>query len=259
MAKAYRRPVQEADVKRFLALFGQQFALNHSLAKSLVSTYTAVLTSPGWLYIQESPGKLDDYALATRLALFLWNSPPDEELRSLAAAGRSPQSRRSEGPDRPAAQRREVPPLHRRLYRLLARSPQDRRHLSLHHAVQRLRTGRPAQARRRGRDAALRPGDCSTKNLPARTVVDSDFTFLNERLAQHYGIARRHRSRDAQGGAPEGLRARRTHDAGQRPEGHRQRHHHLAVIRGVWIMERISATKRPRRRGARYRADIAAR
>ncbi len=38
--------------------------------------------------MEGKPGKLDDYALATRLALFLWNSEPDTELRSLAAAGR---------------------------------------------------------------------------------------------------------------------------------------------------------------------------
>src|SRR5207247_5318539 len=88
MARAYRRPVEEAHIRRFLELFNQQFALGHGFTRSLLSTYTAVLASPGFVYVQEEPGKLSDYALATRLALFLWNSEPDEELRSLASAGR---------------------------------------------------------------------------------------------------------------------------------------------------------------------------
>src|SRR5205814_9708359 len=65
VARAYRRPVEEAHVKRFLALFQKEFALGHGFTKSLLSTYTAVLSSPGWLYVQEAPCKLDDYSLAT--------------------------------------------------------------------------------------------------------------------------------------------------------------------------------------------------
>jgi hypothetical protein len=46
-----------------------------------------VLCSPGFLYLEEAPGALDDNALAARLSYFLWNAPPDERLRSLAANG----------------------------------------------------------------------------------------------------------------------------------------------------------------------------
>ena len=53
----------------------------------MLSAYTAVLASPGFVFVDEKPGRLDDYALATRLALFLWNSVPDETLRSLADRG----------------------------------------------------------------------------------------------------------------------------------------------------------------------------
>src|SRR5581483_10333355 len=88
LARAYRRPVEGPDAKRFIELFRQQFELGHGFTKSLISTYTAILCSPGYLYVQEAPGRLDNYALATRLSLFLWNSPPDLELRALAAQGR---------------------------------------------------------------------------------------------------------------------------------------------------------------------------
>ena len=77
LAQAYRRPVEEAHAKRFVDLFHQQFDLGHGFTQSLLSTYTAILCSPGYLFVEEAPGRLDDYALATRLSLFLWNSPPD--------------------------------------------------------------------------------------------------------------------------------------------------------------------------------------
>jgi hypothetical protein len=53
LARAYRRPVEEAHAKRFLELFNQQFEQSHGFTKSLLSTYTAILCSPGFLYIQE--------------------------------------------------------------------------------------------------------------------------------------------------------------------------------------------------------------
>jgi hypothetical protein len=47
-----------------------------------------VLCSPEFICLEEKPGRLDDYALASRLSFFLWNSVPDEELRSLAKQGK---------------------------------------------------------------------------------------------------------------------------------------------------------------------------
>jgi hypothetical protein len=45
------------------------------------------LSSPGFLYFNEQPGKLTDNALAERLSYFLWNSAPDAELRKSASRG----------------------------------------------------------------------------------------------------------------------------------------------------------------------------
>ena len=50
----------------------------------MLTGYTAVLSSPGFLYFNEKPGRLRDQALAERLSYFLWNSQPDHELRQLA-------------------------------------------------------------------------------------------------------------------------------------------------------------------------------
>ncbi len=67
--------------------FKDQHAKGFGFAKSMISTYKAILSSPGFLFVEETPGKLDPYALATRLTLFLWNSEPGERLRDLAQRG----------------------------------------------------------------------------------------------------------------------------------------------------------------------------
>jgi len=187
LARAYRRPVQETDAKRFLALFNQQFELGHGFTKSLLSTYTAILCSPGYLYIQELPGRLDDYALATRLSLFLWNGPPDDELRALAA-----QSRIS---------RPEV--LKAQTNRLLNDS-KSRRFIDAFTDywldLRKIDDSSPSSTLYNDyelddplklaavEETRLFVQELFNRNLPARTIVDSDFTFLNERLANHYGI-----------------------------------------------------------------------
>ena len=85
LARAYRAPrVDEADVKRFVALVEDQRNAGLSFTEAMIAGYTAVLASPKFLYLNEKPGPLDDYALATRLSLFLWNSLPDDELRARA-------------------------------------------------------------------------------------------------------------------------------------------------------------------------------
>ena len=188
LARAYRRPVEEAHAKRFLELFNQQFELGHGFTKSLISTYTAILCSPGYLYVQEAPGKLDDYALATRLALFLWNSPPDAELRTLAAQGRlsKPEILRAQT-DRllnDAKSRRFIDAFTD--YWLDLRKIDDSSPSTTLYNDYELDDPLKLAA---VDETRLFVQEMFSRNLPARTVVDSDFTFLNERLAKHYGIA----------------------------------------------------------------------
>src|SRR5262249_32111322 len=67
LKRAYRRPVVEADVRRFLALFNNQMKQGHGFTRSLLTAYTAVLASPNFVFVAANPGRLDDHALATRL------------------------------------------------------------------------------------------------------------------------------------------------------------------------------------------------
>jgi len=186
--RAYRRPVEEADVRRFLAFFQDQYGKGFGMAQSLISTYTAVLCSPGFVFLAERPGPLDDYALATRLSLFLWNSTPDDDLRTLAARGRL---------HRPEVLRAQTdrllndPKTERFIeaftdYWLDLRKIDDSSPSSTLYNDYELDDALKLSAMEETR---LFVGELVRANLPARNVVDSDFTFLNERLAGHYGIA----------------------------------------------------------------------
>lgn len=187
MARAYRRPVQEEDVQRFLGLFHQQAAGGHGFAKSLLAAYTAVLASPGFVFVEEQPGRLDDHAVSTRLALFLWNSAPDEALRARADRGEL---------GNPAVLRAETE-------RLLA-DPKSRRFVDAFTDywldLRKVDDTSPSATLYNDyelddplKQAAIEEtrlfvAELLQRDLPAINLVDSDFTFVNERLASHYGI-----------------------------------------------------------------------
>jgi len=82
--RAYRRPATETEQERFLRIITSALNSGYSFTDAMIAGYTGVLCSPGFLYVQEQPGRLGDRELASRLAYFLWNSPPDDQLRQLA-------------------------------------------------------------------------------------------------------------------------------------------------------------------------------
>jgi hypothetical protein len=188
MARAYRRPVQEADVARYVSLFKRWHDEGLGFAGSMLASYTAVLASPAFLFLQEEPGRLDNHALADRLALFLWNSPPDAALRARADKGELQD---------PTVLRAETA-------RLLA-DPKSQRFvnafLDYWLDVRRMEETSPDISLYNDyfiddflKEAALEEprlffAEQLRQNLPARTIVDADFTFLNDRLAEHYRIS----------------------------------------------------------------------
>ena len=74
---AFRRPVTDAQIAPYVRLAEKSKASR---------AYAAILCSPRFLYFYEDPGKLDSYAIASRLSYYLWNSMPDKTLFDLAAA-----------------------------------------------------------------------------------------------------------------------------------------------------------------------------
>ncbi len=188
MARAYRRPVREVDVNRFYGLFEREFDLGAGFARALLTAYSGVLASPAFVFIDEKPGRLDDVALATRLSLFLWNSTPDGALRARAERGelRDPAVLRAE------TERLLNDPRAGRFVEAFTDYWLDLRKID---------DTSPSSTIYNDYDmddplklAALDEtrlffAELVRRDLPARNLVDSDFTFLNGRLASHYGIA----------------------------------------------------------------------
>jgi hypothetical protein len=184
---AYRRPAIDADVERFLKLFDEQFEQGNGFTRSMLSMYTAVLSSPGFVFVEEKPGRLDDHALATPLALFLWNSIPDDRLRALADRGEL---------GKPAVLRAETErllddPRSRRFveaftdYWLDLRKIDDTSPSTTLYNDYELDDPLKLAA---VEETWLFLAELLRGDLPASNLVASDFTFLNERLADHYGI-----------------------------------------------------------------------
>jgi hypothetical protein len=91
--RAFRRPVETAEIDRLMSLFDRQQQHGQPFDASLRYALKAVLISPNFLFLVEpDPAeggvyRLGDYQIASRLSYFLWSSMPDEELFSLAAKG----------------------------------------------------------------------------------------------------------------------------------------------------------------------------
>ncbi len=188
MARAYRRPVAAEDVALFLGLIDRQLDAGVGFGSAMLAGYTAVLSSPRFLCVEEAPGRLDDWALATRLSLFLWNSTPDAALRALAGQGRLHEP----GVLREQTERMLDDPKSARfveafldywldLRRVDETSPSTTLY-SDYYIDDSLVESAMAETR-------LFFTDLVANDLPARNIVDSDYTFLNDRLAAHYGIA----------------------------------------------------------------------
>lgn len=87
LTRLFRRPVTDAQFKRYLALVHERLAANETLEEALRTAITGAICSPEFLFRLEKPGKLDDYAVANRLSYFLTCSAPDQELLDAAARG----------------------------------------------------------------------------------------------------------------------------------------------------------------------------
>ena len=236
--QAYRRPVGDAEVQRFVAVIEGALKSGSSFADAMIAGYTAVLCSPEFICLEEKPGRLDDHALAARLSFFLWNSSPDDELRKLATDGKlhEPAMLRAQ------TERLLNDPKSSRfvnafldywidLRKMVATAPDSG--LYPDYYLDDL-LAESAQQETQMFFTELLRGD-----LPARNLVASDFAMLNERLAAHYGLP-----------PVEGVGLRRVSLPADSPRGGLMTQASVLkvtangtttspVLRGAWIMERI--------------------
>lgn len=87
-ARLFRRDLTTEELAIIVDEVARQLDAGTTLDRAFLDTLTQLLTSPDFLCVIEQPGRLTDFALASRLAYFLWNSTPDETLLQLAREGR---------------------------------------------------------------------------------------------------------------------------------------------------------------------------
>jgi mono/diheme cytochrome c family protein len=193
--RAFRRPVTAEDVTPLMAFYrsGYEAGGPGNFEGGVRDALSAILASPHFLYRAESGAgtgptrALTDLELASRLSFFLWSSLPDEELLKLAA-----ESRLSK-PDVLDAQ------VTRMLADSRAKSLSDDfafqwLHLSKLDEITPDRTQFPYASRLldpRGmfkEELRLFIDSVLRSNRSVFELLTADYTFLNERLAMHYGI-----------------------------------------------------------------------
>jgi hypothetical protein len=187
MARAYRAPVAEADVQRFVKLAQTAMDKGYPFTESMIAAYTAVLSSPGFLYFQENPGKLNDIALAERLSYFLWNTAPDKELRDFAASGQL----HKRSTLRAETERMLNDPRSRQFINAFLDYWLELRTISGTAPDEELYPDYQLDdylAESMIDETQLYFAELLKKNLHITNIVSSDFAMLNERMARHYNI-----------------------------------------------------------------------
>lgn len=279
--RAFRRTVTDADLEPFIALFQSRLEEKYSFEQALRVALKGVLVSPDFLFLRESRpakgGRLDDFAIASRLSYFLWSTIPDDELLALAeqasrlASNTDGGTAASEGttPERKSAGHgagtdvarnppetlRDPAVMRKQVERMLSHpraAAFTENFVGQWLGVRDIDQTEPDRRLYPEFDDLLKTAmvkethlffDELLKNdLSVVNFVTSDFSMLNERLAKHYGIA--------------GVTGHQFRKVSLPAESHRGGVMTMAgvlkmsangsvtspVVRGAWVLDRILGT-----------------
>lgn len=191
--RAYRRPLTNEDVNTVLGFYRSGRA-ERDFDTGIQRGLERILAAPSFLFRVESapaktkagmPYKLSDLDLASRLSFFLWSSIPDDELLNLAIQGRLKE---------PAVLKQQIQRMLRDARSQALVDGFANRWLGL----SKLASLNPDTDLYREFDENLRDAmlketqlflaDQLREDRSVRELVTADYTFVNERLARHYGI-----------------------------------------------------------------------
>ena len=247
--RAYRRPVTDEDLEPLLAVYRQEAGAG-GFEAGIEAALQVLLVSPDFLYrVEEDPAgvppgstyRISDLELASRLSFFLWSSIPDDALLEAAERGRL---------QNPAE-------LDRQVHRMLRDPRADalvENFAGQWLLLRNLEAHRPDLPLFPNFDDSLRAAARRETELFFRSVLQedrsvlelltADYTFVNERLARHYGIP--------QIEGNEFRRVRLLDDHRRGLLGHAsiltatsRPNRTSPVLRGKWILENVLGTPAP--------------
>lgn len=197
MERAWRRTVTPAEVEQKLALFKTIRPACEDFQEAMIEVLATVLSSPKFLYLawpeqpesSKKPGaksQLPDSALATRLAVFLWCSVPDEELLELAAAGRLSDS----GVLQAQVERMLADPRARRFSEHFTRQWLGMQLLDYLNVDRKVYPQfDPGLKEAMQAEPVAFFHEVLRNNHSVLDLIHANYTMVNERLARHYGLA----------------------------------------------------------------------
>ncbi len=182
--RAFRRPVSDEEMQPFIQLAVSRLNNSRTFEQAVRTGVTAVLCSPQFLLINREPA-VDDYGIASRMSYFLWSTMPDQELLDLAAAGKlsDPSVRHAQ------VERMIADPKIENLVNDFTGQWLDLREIEF---------TTPDKKLYPEYDPLLLEGMLGEtrhffehvlkEDLSVMNFVDSDWTFVNQRMAGHYGL-----------------------------------------------------------------------
>jgi mono/diheme cytochrome c family protein len=233
LPRAFRRPVEQAEFAKYFLLYEKTVKEGGTYEEGLKLALKAMLVSPNFLFRieTEKPGKeahtLTGHELATRLSYFLWSTMPDQELMDLARQNKlhDPATLQAEnfaGQWLGVNKLKTTAEPDRKKYPMYTNSLRDAMH----------------------DEPIVFFQDLVRRNVSLINLLDSDYTFVNEELAKHYGlppvtgtelrqIALKDRNRGGLFGMG-GIHVLTSYPQRTSP-----------VLRGKWVLEEVLGTPAP--------------
>ena len=238
---AFRRPVKPQELDRFENLVKSEMQSGETFEAALKTGLLAILCADDFFYLVEGSEKenllrINDWELASRLSYFLWSTMPDAALRDAAASGTlhepgvlKTQVARMLHDPRIARFTESFPRQWLQLYRVGMFPPDKKLYPTYDDYLQKSMI----------KETTAYFGEVLARNLTLREFIDSDWTMLNARLAEHYEIPN--------------VTEDRFQQVSLRPEDHRgglltqaailsltsDGSRHRPVHRGKWVLESI--------------------